>query len=389
MWASLALEPPVGGDKVNEVERVRALSKKFMVYAFFLISLRNLSKRRTYLTGWFKDVGPIVTVLPWLNVYGGRLLTSLAAGTVVALTLVLLKLGRGVDLVISRGGCVANLPVVLVSKLIGVRVIFNVLSVPFEHTETMVMFPGNRTQASITAHFVKLLDYFVLRVADWTAVASEAAAQELTTVFGKDFRERIVFLRFPVADDYFNNYPAQLQAKRSISLLYYGSISGLYDFSQLIKALQEMNIRGEGASLTIYASRVARAKLGRFGSAPFLTLKDEVPREGVIQALRQCSAVVIPHSSEVKGVSLKAIEAMAIGVPVIIANPRELKIFRDGETCIVVSDNTPKGWAEAIMRTIAPECRERVVREARAEAENFRHSQNLKIISEILNRRGA
>lgn len=380
LWAPATLEPPFSGFKVNEVERVKALSKKFIVYAFFLVSARNFGQRRTYVSKWFKDVSPIVTVLPSLNVNGLRLLSHLAAGTVVALTLVLLKLGMGVDLVISRES-VSSLPLVLVCRLIGIKVVYNTVSVPLLHTEVF-------TQGSSAAYLLKLVDYFVLREADHIGVANEAAAEELVTTFGKDFRERIVFLSFPVADEYFNNYPVQLQTRRKASLLYCGSINRLYDFSQLIKALQEMSTRGQTVSLTMHTSRVSRAKLKKFGSddASLLILKDEVPREKLIQALRECTAVVIPHSSEVRGVSVKAIEAMAIGVPVVIANPRDLKIFRDGETCVVVSDNTPKGWREAIMRTTVPGCREEIVRGARAEVESFGHSQNLEVISELLSR---
>jgi glycosyltransferase involved in cell wall biosynthesis len=389
IWAAITLDPPVSGEKVNEVERVKVLSKKFIVYAFSLVSLRNFGKRRTYVMEWFKDAR-MVTVLPWLNVYGVRLLSRFAAGIIVALTVVLLKLGRGVDLVISRGS-VASLPLVLVCRLIGVRVLYNVLSVPFEHTEMAVLSLGMLTQTASTARLMKLVDYFVLREADRIGVANEAAAEELATTFGNGFRQRIVFLRFPVADDYFDNYAVEtLQAKRAISLLYCGSISGLYDFSQLIKALREMSIRDQAVSLTIYTSRASRASLTRFASnASFLTLKDQVPKEELIRALRQCTAVVIPSSSAVKTVvPIKAIEAMALGVPVIVANPRDLKIFRDGETCLVVSDNTPKAWQEAMMRAIVPEYREKIIRGARVQAESFRCSQNLEIISELLNRLG-
>jgi glycosyltransferase involved in cell wall biosynthesis len=147
-----------------------------------------------------------------------------------------------------------------------------------------------------------------------------------------------------------------------------------------------MSVRGQDVSLVVYASPVGRARLRKLATdgMTFLCIKDQVPREELIQALRECTAVVVPFSSGVTVVPIKAIEAMAVGAPVIVANPWDLKIFRDGETCIVVSSDTPRGWQEAIMRAVDPKYRLSVIRTARAEAEAFRSSQNVEVILGIL-----
>jgi glycosyltransferase involved in cell wall biosynthesis len=388
MWAPIALEPPVSGGKVNEVERVKALSKKFIVYAFFLVSLRNLGKRRTYVREWFKDVGPIVTVLPWLNVYGVQLLSGLASGTVVALTLVLLKLGRGVDLVISRG-CVASLPLVLVCKLIGVRVLYNVLSVPFAHTESELT-GGRLMQNRVFAYMIRLADYFVLQTADYVGVATRASAQDLIAVFGTGHQGKTVLLPFPVPDEFFG-YPLDITRRGDIMLVYSGSLSGLYEFSHLIGAIEKMTSAGQHVSLVIYCSQQGRRMFKASPRTSFLAFKDQVPKRELIDALRQATAVVIPTSNRVKRIlPIKAIEAMALGVPVIISNPREPEIFRDGDTCIVVHEDSAEGWQEAIERAATPERRERIVRGARAKAEVFRSIRNLSVVSSLLrNRHGS
>jgi glycosyltransferase involved in cell wall biosynthesis len=237
----------------------------------------------------------------------------------------------------------------------------------------------------------KLADYCLLQTADYVGVASRACAQDLVAVFGSGYQGKIVFLPYPVPDQLFS-YPLEITAPADIVLVFDGSISPVYEFSHLISAVEEMNNAGQHVFLVIYSSQQGRRMLRAQASAraSFLSFRDLVPRHELIEALRQATAVVIPTSNHLeRGVPIKAIEAMALGVPVIISNPRDAEVFRDGETCVVVPDNTPRGWREAIMRTIAPECREKIVREARAEAEKSRCSHNLEIISEILNRRGA
>ena len=95
--------------------------------------------------------------------------------------------------------------------------------------------------------------------------------------------------------------------------------------------------------------------------------------------------MVVPLSSQVPGHSIKAIEAMALGTPIIISNPTDSRIFRDGETCVVVHDNSSVGWQEAIARIGVPEYRERIARGARAEVEAFRAMQNVNVILRLLN----
>ena len=387
MWAPIILDGAISGDKVNESERIRILSQEFTVYAFVLVSFAGMSKRREYVNKWFHSTNARIVVLPSLEYYGTQLLSRIAAATFVALSAILLGLSHKVDLIIARGS-VTGLPLIVASKLTGVPFLFNVLSVPFAQTESALL-GGSLEQNRVFGYIIRSADYFVLRTTDYVGVATRASAQDLIEVFGTGYQGKIVLLPFPVPDALFG-YPLDITKRDDIMLVYSGSLSGLYEFAHLIGAIEKMNRAGQHVSLVIYCSQKGRQMLKASPGAQFLTFKDQVPKRELISALHQATAVVIPTSNRVKRIlPIKAIEAMALGVPVIISNPREPEIFLDDDTCIVVHEDSAEGWREAIERAAMSERRERIVREARAKVEAFRSTRNLSVVSNLLqNRRG-
>jgi len=163
----------------------------------------------------------------------------------------------------------------------------------------------------------------------------------------------------------------------------------MYDFSQLMKAIEAMNRTGRKVSLTIFSSLSSRHMLEEYGSGhwPFLTFKDQMPRDDLIGGIRQAIAVVVPLAGRVQGVSVKALEATAQGVPVVIANPRDPRIFRDDETCIAVDPNTVERWESAITRASIAQHRKNIIRGARAEAEAFRSTRILSSVTGLLSQK--
>jgi len=388
MWAPITLEPPISGDKINEVERIRVLSRVFTVYAFVLVSLRKLREFRMNASKSFGDAHVGIVGLPWLNIYGARIVSTVAASMIAALGVFLITRTRKVDLVISRGGgdCLSSVPLLFASRLIGLKFLYNVLSVPFAHREIRVL--GGLTGWQTVVKAMKWVDNLVLSNADYVGVASPSAIDELLSVFGPNYEEKIVRLPFPIPDHFFG-YPPRSMSEDRIQLVYAGSISRLYDFSGLIKALEILNKMWRAASLTIITSDQGAKTLKRLvpGNVSFLRFERELPRELIAERVRQATALVVPLAFQVPGLSLKAIEAMALNVPVIISNPGERAIFRDGETCAVVSDNSPHSWQEAILRVATPEYRERIVRGGRAEVEAFRAGRNSEILLRLLEAR--
>jgi glycosyltransferase involved in cell wall biosynthesis len=235
---------------------------------------------------------------------------------------------------------------------------------------------------------MKLIDYFLLRNADYVGVSNKGAARDLVTVFGREYQQKIIPIRIPIPDAFFN-YPARISTGGDIELVYHGSLGPMYDFSQLMKAIEAMNRTGRKVSLTIFSSLNSRHILGEYGSGhwPFLTFKDQMPRDKLISRIRQATAVVVPLAGRVPGVSVKALEAMALGVPVIIANPRDPSIFRDDETCIAVDPNTVERWESAITRAGSAQHRKKIIRGARAEAEAFRSTRILSSVIGLLSQK--
>jgi glycosyltransferase involved in cell wall biosynthesis len=382
VWAPVSLEPPIFGDKANEVERIRILSSSYKVQAFVLLSLTRIKETRTHLR-IFKGCGARIWVLPWIDVYGFRMLSRLTSATVAALAVLLFRVSVGVDLVISRGAFY-SIPLVVTCKLANISLLYSIPSQPLSHMET-----GFVRQAHVRLYslLAKLADYFVLRNADFWGVASSSAQLDLLRFFGKSVQRKMMSLPFPIPDEFFKATPPKTD-DRQVTLIYNGSISYLYDLTSLVTALRKMNSEGREVCLNIYTSEAGRKQLDSLGErGGFLRLHPQLPRREMIGAVRRATAMVIPLSCRVKleggRIPIKAIEAMALRVPVIISNPND-SLFQDGMTCIVVADDSPQAWEKAISRITDSTFRESIINRARLLAERFRSSKNVEIVSQLL-----
>jgi glycosyltransferase involved in cell wall biosynthesis len=388
VWAPVSLQPPIFGDKANEFERIRILSRSYKVRAFVLLSVTKIRDARPYLA-LFKECGAQIWVLPWIDVYGVRMLSRLGAAAVTALAVLLLRITVGADLIISREAFY-TIPLIVARKVAGVALLYSIPSQPLEHMETGYVKPAHK---KLYSFLTKLSDYFVLRNADYLGVASLSAKLELLRFLGRNAQKKTISLPFPIPDGFYKADPPKTDG-RQIRLTYNGSISHLYDFSPLIAALRKMNSEGRRVSLTVYTSEVGRQQLiGLFErNESFLKLRSQLPRWKIVETVRRATAMVIPQSPRVKvegsRIPMKAIEAMALRVPVIISNPNDA-IFRDGVTCVVVSDDSPQAWETAILRIADSESIKSIVNRARTLSEPFRSSTSVEIISQLIGNRPA
>lgn len=351
-----------------------------------LLSLTRIGEVRTY-QGVFQDCGASVSVLPWIDVYGVRLLSRVISGFVVALALPFFRASIGVDLVITRGA-LDSIPLVMASKLANIKLLYTAPAIPLAHMQKGFVKP---THARLYYFLAKLADYFVLRNADFWGLTSSSAQHDLTKLLGKDAPKKMTFLPIPIPEEFFAAGPSE-KDDREVTLVFNGSISYLYDFGCLISALRKMNSEGRRVYLTIRTSVTDRKHLSSLLGAQdesYLRLQAPVPRPEIIGTVRRATAVVIPLSRRAKsegGIPIKAIEAMALRVPVIISNPND-PIFQDGVTCVVVPGDSPQAWEKAISQIADSDYRKSIVDHARVLAEQFRSRRNVEIVSQLLDDR--
>jgi glycosyltransferase involved in cell wall biosynthesis len=382
IWAPVILGPTISGSKVIAVEHIRVLSRRFQVVAFVLVSARKFAKAQAYKNLWFEGADAKVVVLPCLSTRGSVIFSKLFAAAIASLAIAHLHFAGRIGLLITRDS-VSSLPLVILSRLIHIPVLYDTHSVPFGFRESELL-GGSIMRNRIAAYAMKGIDYFVLQHAHFVGVVSTGSSTELISMFGSQFKDKLVAFPLSIPDEFYNPC-LEIRPISSIELIYNGSISPLYDFSELVKALKAMRSAGKRVSLTIYGRRFEREAVERWESgASLIEFKDQVPRREIINILRQATAVVIPLSAETPGTPVKALEAMALGVPVIISHPQDRSLFRDGETCFVVSDDMWQSWEIAILRATVPELREKVAKGARAAAELFRSTHTIDTVLRIL-----
>jgi glycosyltransferase involved in cell wall biosynthesis len=384
LWAPIFLDNTISGDKVNEVERIRILSKRFCVYAFALVSVEDLPNARVQIRRWFGKTRAKITVIPALNRPGFRIVSSILAAAMAIPLLLLLRIVGDIDLVISRD-FISTIPFLSVCRLARVKCLYNVLSVPLGSVESQIL--GNVfTRAKLARFALGRIDWFVVQKADYIGVVDPETNQQLGRWYGIQVTKKVVFLPFPIPDGYYElPVPRKNRKVVTAKLIYYGSVNDLYDFSSLLEALNTFGCGEKDVVLEVYTTPQGKRKLETTARGlANVRFKAQVPRKDIARIIRTADAVVIPLSRSAPGLALKSIEAMALGIPVIIANAKNRALYRDNETCFAVKDDTPESWQDAMSRSLDTTSRERVIAAARKQVEAFRASANLMTISALL-----
>lgn len=382
----------MSGDRANETARLEDLSESFQVDAFLLTESKKAGERAEALRFWFGGDGPSVHLLPVpRGRLGGGYLFKLCAGVLVSAALALRRLRRGVDAVVTRDP-VMSLPVLAVSRVLRIRTVYNIPIIPFTYKHTRAR--GTALANPPAIGLAKAIDFGCLCLCDWIAVASPAASDEIRDGGLPALERKVVVLPFPIPGCFFDRSPRTVGEPGTKVLEYLGTVYRSQDFAPLVDAVRRLAGAGDGIELRVRDTNPRahwkRKLAGKDPRDPVSFVEARIPRRDVPSVLSEATALVVPIADWVRvNVPVKAMEAMAMGVPVVVSNPTDPHIFRDGATCIVVRENTSQAWQEALLRLNDEETLRRVALGGRAMAEGCRPGQNARILLDLLEGRRA
>lgn len=121
-----------------------------------------------------------------------------------------------------------------------------------------------------------------------------------------------------------------------------------------VGALAELRSRGIDASLTWLGDGPLRAEIAEAaaaaGVADRLRLDGAVPRQAVIETLRESDVFILPTRSETFGVAIA--EALVAGVPVVVGARGAQSEFVSEPDGVLVTERTAAAYADAVQRVI-------------------------------------
>jgi len=385
-WAPVVLGYKTGGDVANEVARLSELSNEFDLRGYLSIDIDNLADTTKVLDFWFGKTVPRIALLPTPRLrYGFRLFWGVVLGMYVSIAMILTRLGEPVEIVLTRYS-ISSLPVLLTSKILRIRSVYNVLTVPFGYKEAGLL-GGVAFANPITRAAFRLIDYACLYLADFVAIGSPADSKEILQKTGIPER-KVISLVYPLPDYFFGTTSKPRQTD-GITLAYFGSISAYYDFGPLIEAVHELSKDGVRVNLRIQGSGPGSGELRTMidSRQPQNVTFNEVaiPRSSIPSELGSVSAIVLPlRKMSTSALPIKSIEAMALGIPLVVSNPSDSSVFLDGETCLCVRENSKAAWKTALLRLQDASTVERVINGGREVASAYRPGQNNAALLAIL-----
>jgi len=356
------------GPSNNEIEFAKAVSVFGKTYLVVGIAAANLKSKSTHvirLLGQFPSNLSVI-VLPILARKYLSLIGELLFSTEACLVLMFLHMRFGIRKVIVRGNCEAAI-LSFMSHLMGLPLIYRAISTPISAYELGV-FQYPKPVQMLLMRVMRFFDLVALTRADVIFTSSPSAKDLILSEVSVD-KEKIVLMPYFIPDFFFSKRFSEREPLetdlRKIALTYVGSLNEFYDFDPLISAIWglknlgykvELDIYGDGPMLESVSNRAA--KLDLQGE---IRIHSSIPRKRVPLIQRSATATLIPYSNRLqRGVSLKSIEAMAMGVPVIVSK-RTDSIYVDGENCIVLQDNSTESWKCAIRDLLNSDLRHKLI----------------------------
>lgn len=111
--------------------------------------------------------------------------------------------------------------------------------------------------------------------------------------------------------------------------------------------------------------KAVEERVSRFGLGERVRLLGSQPREAVLALMRRSWAVAVPSipaHGVVEATSMAALEAMALGVPVVASDLGGLaEAIRHGANGLLVPPGDPKALAEALLRLEEPALRQNLI----------------------------
>jgi glycosyltransferase involved in cell wall biosynthesis len=385
IWSPVELGFAVVGNRVTATERIKELAEDFDVEAYFISGSKRLDEQSRLISFWFEGgkIGDIHLLPNLTQTYGLKLASGFFLSIVVCFEIIAARSRRKLPLVITREP-VSSVLVLLACKILRIRSLYDAdPPFPYKVADTI---GGVAFQNPITRTLMQMVDYACLALANAVAIPDRQAEKELRAETHFVHPKRIVRLPFPIPASFFDT---KLNAPEDrISLKFLGFLYDLYDFQPLIEAVGELGESGLKIELIVIGSGEQKETLLEFvrakGFQNVHISEGAIPRSQIPSELADATGVVIPLRKAISGVPLKSVEAMAIGVPVLISNPRDSTIFSDGNTCICLEENSRGQWKSAIFRLRDRATRERVVLGAKVIAEQYRPGKNKAAIRALI-----
>ena len=214
----------------------------------------------------------------------------------------------------------------------------------------------------------------VLGRARVVAAVSSPLARTVQELTGMETR----VLRMPLVIPAVTPAHPRPAASSPLRLLAVGRLSPEKGFDVAIDALSRLAAQGVEAGLRIVGDGPDRQALERQARGLAVVFDGPMPRSGLAEAIRSSHAVLVPSRHE--GLSLVALEALALGVPVIASSVGGLvEVVHPPEDGILVPAEDPDALAAAIRRLPLPTPTARAVeahRPAVVAAEHLRAYQD-------------
>ncbi|MFO7689202.1 MAG: glycosyltransferase family 1 protein [Cryobacterium sp.] len=162
-------------------------------------------------------------------------------------------------------------------------------------------------------------------------------------------------------------------------LVYMGSFMPYKNVDTLVR--MAALLPGFELHLMSRVSVVDKARLAALAPGAALVFHDGASDEHYREVLSSATALVSASLDEGFGIPL--VEAMSLGVPVIVS---DIPIFREigGDAALYVDPRSPRGFAEAVQRLAAPGEWPRRAQLARREAQRFTWAQSARTLLAVL-----
>lgn len=197
-----------------------------------------------------------------------------------------------------------------------------------------------------------------LLAADELASTSAGMAERMRELIN-DSQKKIIITPFGVNLDLYDRNKTQHKTGGTFVIGIVKTLSPKYGISTLLKAVSIVNIRyrsetgWDNLEFRIYGDGIQRNELEELSSQLQLdgvvSFKGRIPNSKVPAALSQLDLFVLGSESESFGVS--AVEAMAMGLPVIATNVTGFReVIEDGVSGILTDKRDPDRFAERILK---------------------------------------
>ena len=195
---------------------------------------------------------------------------------------------------------------------------------------------------------------------------------------------------YPAVDTaFFSPLPRPARPGDALRLVSVGRLHWVKGYEYLVQAVSLARGAGNDVTLTIVGADTGARDgveyaVRELGLEEFVTFAGPKTREGVRAALARADALVLSSLSE--GMSRSALEAMAMGLPVLTTDVGGMtEVIEDGDVGLVVPSRDPRALADAI-GTLArdPSLRAEMGRRALARAQQFDADTHLDRLEAIL-----